>query len=60
MISYADEELLDDTHLLEKGIKQYKVGRIRQVATYISVTLTSWRSESSNVSLVMLDQLMKN
>ena len=31
---------------------------LRQVAIWISVTVTSWRSESSNVSLVILDKLI--
>ena len=43
---------------MEKWIKQYKLGRIRQIAIWISVTLTSWKSESSNVSLVVLDKVL--
>ena len=43
---------------LEKWIKQYKLGRIRQVVIWISVSLTSWKSESSNVSLVVLDKVL--
>ena len=31
---------------------------IRQVAIWISVAPTSWKSESSNVSLVVLDKLL--
>ena len=53
-----NEELSDDTHLLKKGIKQYILGHISQVAIWIPVTLTSWRSESSNMSLVILDKLL--
>ena len=43
---------------LEKLIKKYKLGHIRQVAIWIPVTVTHWRSESSNVSLVVLDKLI--
>ena len=45
-------------NLLEKWIKQYRLGRIRKVAISISVAPTSWWSESSNVSLVVLDKLL--
>ena len=44
--------------LLEKWIKQYKLGRIRQVAILNSPVVTSWRTESSNISLVVLDKLL--
>ena len=44
--------------LLEKWIKQYKLGRIRQVAILNSPIVTSWRTESSNISLVILDKLL--
>ena len=44
--------------LLEKWIKQYKLGRIRQVAILNSPIVTSWRTESSNISLVVLDKLL--
>ena len=40
-------------NLLEKLIKQYKLGHIRQVAICISSPLNSWQSESSNKSLVV-------
>ena len=29
MIGYEDEEFLDDTHLFEKWIKQYKFGHVK-------------------------------
>ena len=44
--------------LLELCIKQYKLGRIRQVAILNSPVATSWRTESSNISLVVLDKLL--
>ena len=31
---------------------------IRQVAIWISVALTSWKSESSNISSVVLEKLL--
>ena len=36
-------------------MKQCKLGCIRQVTIWISVTVNSWRSESSNVGLVTID-----
>jgi len=50
---------LDYSHrnLWEKWIKQYKLDLIRQVAVWISVVLTSWRSESSNISSVILHKV---
>ena len=42
---------------MEKWIKQYKLGHIGRKAIWLSVTVTSWRSESSNISLVVLDKL---
>ena len=44
-------------NLLKKWIKKLRHGRIRQVAIPISCR-TSWRNESSNVSLVTLDKLL--
>ena len=43
---------------MRKLIKQYDLVRIRQIAIWISVTETSCRSESSNVSLVVSDKLI--
>ena len=43
--------------LLEKWLKQYKLGHIRQVAIPFSA-VNSRRSQSSNVSLVVLDKLL--
>ena len=45
-------------NLLEKEIKQYKLGHIRHVAIRISPSVNSWRSESSNISLVVLNKLL--
>ena len=45
-------------NLLEKWIKQYKLGCIRQITIWILVTLTSWKSESSNRSLFILDKFL--
>ena len=42
---------------MEKSFKQYKLGRIRHIAIWISVTVISWRSELSNLSLVLLHRL---
>ena len=50
--------LRQDKHLLKRCIRQCGLGRIGQVAIWISVTVTSWRGESSNVSLVILDKLL--
>ena len=44
--------------LLEKWIKQYKLGRIGQATILNSPVVTSWRTESSNISLVVLDKLL--
>ena len=44
-------------NLLKKWIKKLRHGRIRQVAIPISCR-TSWRNESSNVRLVILDKLL--
>ena len=38
-------------HICSQPIRQCKSGCIRQVAIWISVTLTSWKSESSNIRL---------
>ena len=43
-------------NLSAKGVKKYRLGRIRQVAFWISGAVTSGRSEASNVSLVILDK----
>ena len=45
---------------MEKWIKQYRLGHIRQVAIWVSHIITSWRSDSSNISLVVyvLDKLL--
>ena len=43
---------------MEKEIKQYKLGHIRHVAIRISPSVNSWRSESSNISLVVLNKLL--
>ena len=37
-------------NLLEKWFKKYRLGRISQVAIWISQIISSWRSESSNIS----------
>ena len=39
-------------------MKQYKLGHIRHVAIWISPSVNSWRSESSNISLVVLNKLL--
>ena len=44
-------------NLLEMWIKDYKLCHIRQVTNWISVAVNSWRSESSNISLVILYKL---
>ena len=45
-------------NLLEKGIKQYKLGHVIHVAIWILTSVNSWRSESSNISLVVLNKLL--
>ena len=44
--------------LLEKWIRQCRLGRIRQVTSGVSPIITSWRRDSSNISLVVLDKLL--
>ena len=46
------------SNLLEKWFEEYKFGRIRKVAIWIYYAGKSWRSESSNVSSVVLDKLL--
>ena len=48
---------MQDT-LLEKSFKQYKLGSNRQGDIWISVAVTSWRRESSNISFIILDKLL--
>ena len=37
---------------------KYRLGHIRQVSIWISPVRTSWKSESSNISLVVFDKLI--
>ena len=57
-ISGPYRQLNSGTRYTPLGEVNQAIGRIRQVAIWISVTVTSWRSESSNVSLVVLDKLI--
>ena len=43
-------------NLLEKKIKKYRLGCIRQVAIWIFLVITSWKSDSSMISSVALDK----
>ena len=43
---------------LENWIKQYRLGHIRQVAIWVFPIITSWGTDSSNISLVVLDKLL--
>ena len=56
--SFKLAPLFEFPRIVEKEIKLCRFGRIRQVAFCILPAVKSWRSESSNVSLVVLDKLL--
>ena len=40
-----------------RSLRKCRLGRIKQVAILVSPIVNSWRSESSNLTLVVLDKL---